>query len=288
MIYTISNGILSATVDSKGAQLLSLRGTKEYLWQRDEAYWTDCAPILFPFVGRLTNQQYSLDGKVNTMGIHGFAAAAKFTGAIEGATLTMTMVDNEETYRQFPRHFRFSVIFSLEGTCLTTTFKVENTVDKTMIFGLGAHPGFHVPMADGLCFEDYRLRFPQGVKPKRIWYNAACFRDGRVEDFPLENGTDLPLHHHMFDDDAITLSGTGNTVTLMSEKGGPKLTVAFPHCPYVSFWHRVGTDAPYLCIEPWATLPGEAVELTVFEEQKDLIRLPAGQTYTNTFTITVE
>ena len=26
--------------------------------------------------------------------------------------------------------------------------------------------------------------------------------------------------------------------------------------PYVGFWHQPKTDAPYLCIEPWATLPG--------------------------------
>jgi hypothetical protein len=29
----------------------------EYLWQRDEAYWPRCAPVLFPIVGNLRDDR---------------------------------------------------------------------------------------------------------------------------------------------------------------------------------------------------------------------------------------
>ncbi len=26
--------------------------------------------------------------------------------------------------------------------------------------------------------------------------------------------------------------------------------------PYIGFWHADKTDAPYVCLEPWSSLPG--------------------------------
>ena len=53
-IFEISNGRLTASIDSKGAELKSLRKAesgKEYMWCADEKYWGRTSPILFPLVG---------------------------------------------------------------------------------------------------------------------------------------------------------------------------------------------------------------------------------------------
>lgn len=49
-----------------GAQLLSIRASDgtECLWQGDPAYWSDRAPNLFPYVARLTEGKYYLDGQL--------------------------------------------------------------------------------------------------------------------------------------------------------------------------------------------------------------------------------
>jgi hypothetical protein len=40
MIVTISNAILSATINTLGAELISLvKNNKNYIWQVDETYW---------------------------------------------------------------------------------------------------------------------------------------------------------------------------------------------------------------------------------------------------------
>ena len=57
MYYTLKNDKISLSVDTLGAQMISLKSADgvEYLWQGDPQYWGDQAPNLFPFIGRLTN-----------------------------------------------------------------------------------------------------------------------------------------------------------------------------------------------------------------------------------------
>ena len=74
MIYTLENDSLKVQVNSHGGELWSIQ-TKdgaEYLWQGDAAYWKDRALNLFPYIARLTEGKYMLDGKTYEMPIHGF------------------------------------------------------------------------------------------------------------------------------------------------------------------------------------------------------------------------
>ena len=57
--------------------------------------------------------------------------------------------------------------------------------------------------------------------------------------------------------------------------------------PYLGIWHAPGTDAPYICIEPWLSLPATAGEPTVFENRPDLAEIGPGETYRNIWSVTV-
>jgi galactose mutarotase-like enzyme len=120
-----------------------------------------------------------------------------------------------------------------------------------------------------------------------VGFNEACFVTGTYADFPLEGGQILSLRHEMFDNDAIVLDSMTRQVTLECDGDDHAVTVTFPQMGYLGLWHWPRTDAPYICIEPWCSLPSFADQIAVFEEQKDLIRLPAGQTYRNTWTIEI-
>ena len=81
MLYTIRNSLLQVTASAAGAELMSIQtadGT-EYLWQGDPKYWSDRAPNIFPYVARLTKEQYTYQGKTYHLPIHGFAPTAPFT-----------------------------------------------------------------------------------------------------------------------------------------------------------------------------------------------------------------
>ena len=289
MIHTIKNEFLTVSAKEAGAELMSILGAEgtEYLWQGDPKYWSDRALNIFPYVARLNEGKYYLDGELHEMAIHGIAPYRDFTVTEnDGTRMVFELRADEKTRAEYPRDFVFRIVYALEGKTLTVSFVCENRDEKTMYFGLGGHPGFNVPLAPGKKFEDYRLRFSETCEPLRVGFNADCFVTHEDVPFRLENGTDIPLRHDLFDDDAIVLRDMAREVTLTCGEG-PGVTVRFPGMQYLGLWHWPRTDAPYICIEPWCSLPADAGSITVFEEQRDLIALEPGKTYENIWSITI-
>ena len=291
MRHVIENGILRVEADEEGAQLWSIRdsGGAEYLWQGDPAYWSDRALNLFPYVARLYGGCYEMDGRRYRLPIHGFAPKSVFSLAAKTESrMTFELCDSEETRAQYPRRFAFRITYALEGNRIDVRFEVENRDDRTMHFGLGGHPGFCVPLEEGRRFEDYRLRFAAPCSPVRVGFSEDCFVTGSERPFALEEDRELPLRHALFDDDAIVLRDMAREVMLFAPDGRRSVTVSFPDMPYLGIWHWPKKDAPYVCIEPWVSLPAREGETAVFERQADLIHLPAGEVYRNTWSITID
>ena len=255
----ISNQHLIVTMTQEGGTLTSIRDAKtgrEYLWQGDPAYWTGQAPNLFPFVGRLYEKTYTLHGKAYPMTIHGFVRHAQMTVEEEQeASCCFLLTDSPETLAVYPYRFAFRIRYALEGPVLQVVFQVENRSEEPLYCGMGGHPGFNVPLEEGLTFEDYELTFPEACTPRQVVFSPALQVAPERPAYPLEEGRKLPLRHELFDLDAVVLAGAPRQVTLSSPKGSHGVTVAYPQMPYVGFWHKPQTDAPYVCIEPWSTLP---------------------------------
>ncbi len=290
MDITIKNEALTVVVSTLGAEMQSVRDTggTEYLWNGDMAYWTGRAPNLFPYVGRLTNKTYRLKEKSYTMGIHGFAAHKEFAVAEnEDNAATFALEDDAATQAMYPFRFALRVCYRLSGKRLGITFTVENKGSEMMYFGLGGHPGFRVPLESGLKFEDYMLEFGEAAAPVRIGISPAGFCSGADEPFFLQDGLRLPLSHDLFDNDAIVLAGMANSVTLRRICGENALRVEYPDMHYLGLWHMPLTDAPYICIEPWTSLPSRQGIIEDLSQQKNLIRLPAGQIYENKWAIEI-
>ena len=63
MNYTIENGLLKVSVSEDGAELkhiIYMPEQCELMWQPDEKIWTGQSPVLFPIVGRLWQDKYSV------------------------------------------------------------------------------------------------------------------------------------------------------------------------------------------------------------------------------------
>lgn len=176
----------------------------------------------------------------------------------------------------------------MNGHRLDVTFEVKNKDSKAMLFAVGGHPGFNVPLKDGEAFTDYRLRFSKTCEPERILFTADCFVEDHTTAYSLENGDSIPLRHELFDKDAIVLKNAAKAVTLENRDGSKKITVSYPQMDYIGFWHMPRTDAPYVCIEPWSSLPSPKGEKTVLEAQGDLLQLEAGGLYRNAWSIKIE
>lgn len=66
MSIILKSNQLTVVVSTKGAELQSIQKTDtgaEYLWQGDPTYWNRKAPVLFPIVGRLKDNQYTYKGQ---------------------------------------------------------------------------------------------------------------------------------------------------------------------------------------------------------------------------------
>lgn len=290
MLLSIENAQLKLTVDTLGAQMKELLGSDcvQYLWSGDPKYWKSVAPNLFPFIGRLTDNACRIYGNTYPLKIHGFASSQSFVPVEQTADrLTLCLESNEETKLQYPFDFAFYVTYTLDGNKLTISYRVENRSAVTMPFGIGGHPGFRVPLADGEDFTDYYLEFSQPCDPTRIGFTPSVLLSGHDEAYPLEEGKLLPLRHDLFDDDAIILKNMAREITLRCRKSARAITVCYPQMPYLGIWHRPKTDAPYVCIEPWSSLPSRQDVIEELTCKSDMIQLPAGQSYENVWSITI-
>ena len=290
MIYTLRNSEMEVQVSSKGGELVSLRDAEqtEYIWIGDATYWKRHAPQLFPCIGRLTNNQYRMDGALHEMGQHGFLRDYELTKIEESETsLHLRLTSDASTRQLYDRVWTVDIFYSLCGKTLSVKFQVRNCDTRTMRFGYGIHPGFNVPLNPALRFEDYRLDFHEVSTPKQMELTERYTISGGMHDYTLEEGRYLPLQHSLFDHDAIILKDMPHTVTLGSQKDEKKVTVAFPDMPYLGIWHAPETDAPFVCIEPWSSLPSTDGVIDEFETKPDFITVEPEQTYTNRWSISI-
>lgn len=291
MLITIKNDRLTLTVDTLGAQMTELASADgvDYLWNGDERYWRGRAPVLFPFVGRMKDQMHTVNGVKYPMKIHGFASTSEFavTGR-EESRLTLTLRDNAATRESYPFAFEFAVEYALCGSTVEITYRVTNHDGQEISFGLGGHPGFRVPLDEGTEFSDYALRFSRPCSPERIGFAEDVLLSGVDTPYPLADGQTIPLAHELFDDDAIFLKNAAREVSLVSAKTRRSVTVSYPDMPYIGFWHKPKTDAPFVCIEPWLSLPGRHGVSEDFSRRADLVRLAPGASYENRWSITID
>jgi galactose mutarotase-like enzyme len=251
-------------------------GGTEYIWQGDARYWADRAIHLFPYIGRLTEGSYEHRGRRYRMDIHGFLKDSEMTVVSASAHEAAFRLESSATTKeQYPFDFRIEVRYRLDAHRLHIEYRVENLGGEAMYFGLGGHPGFRVPLREGETFEDYFIEFPNAERVTRIAMSPQRFAtDGRAA-FPLQDGR-VNLRHSLFDDDAIVLENTGGLVSLRrSSSGTGRIDIAYPDMEYLALWHTPHTDAPFVCIEPWTSLPSRDGIVEELGSQKNLVALAA-------------
>lgn len=292
MIYTIENEKIKVSVTDLGAEMTSLilkETGKEYLWQADPTYWNGHAYNLFPICGRLWEGKYTYQGKTYEMNLHGFARKTVYALAEQTATsLTFRLADSEVTYAQYPFHFELLLTYTLEGASVVTTFRVANKDEKELIYAIGGHPGFNVPLADGETFTDYTITFAETCQPKQLCMSETCYYLGKNEPFgKIVGGKSFALSHDLFDNDAVFMTEMASEVTLKSNISGRFVTVSYPGMKYLGFWHKPKTEAPYVCIEPWTSVPADDGKVDDLETKRDMYHLASGAVNEQSFTITI-
>ncbi len=287
MNYQLKNDKLTVTVASLGAEILSVkRGDTEYMWQRDPRYWKGTAPVLFPFCGRSWDNVYTYGDKTFEMANHGFARRTEYTAAeATDEKLVLVLEGNEATKVFYPFDFLLTVTYMLDGDTLKSTITVKNTDNTTLPFSVGLHPGFNLPLQEGVSLEDYYIEFAEECQPTHVIFSDACYTTDERRPYPVE-GKKLPLRHAMFDNDAVILENIARSVTLKCDNAKRFVKFDFPDMSYMGLWHAPKTEAPYVCIEPWCSLPAMHGVIDKLETKAGLFRTAPGEVKTVSYAIT--
>ena len=290
MDYTIKNNIIEVVISDHGAEVQSVKGPhtgEEYMWQADPEIWGRHAPVLFPIVGRLKNDEYKYQGKTYHMGQHGFARDCDFE--VENHTqesITFLLKDNEKTREMYPFKFEFRVNYNLMNNLLEENFSVVNKSDETMIFGVGGHPGFNLPVNNGEEKEDYYFDMHPSIARVKIPLKGA-YLDWNNRSLASTDSF-IGLSDELFKDDALIyeLHGHDNKVSLRTDKSKFHINVWTRNAPYVGIWSQYPNTANYVCIEPWWGIADREDADGELEHKYGMNHLEPGKEYQAGFSIT--
>lgn len=253
-MYQIENGELILKISSFGAEMKSLINKKtgqEYLWHGDPAYWGRTSPILFPFVGKCENGEYTFEGITYRMPQHGFARDMEFDFISQTEQeIWFALTSSEETLQIYPFHFCLSIGYRLNERTVEVLWKVENTNKKTMYFSIGGHPAFNCPIRADERQTDYKLAFDMGSILECGIADENGLLTDRRRSVELTNGM-LEITENMFDEDALIVENhQAQKVSFVTPSGEEYLSVAFD-APLFGIWSPKGKHAPFICVEPW-------------------------------------
>jgi aldose 1-epimerase len=252
-------------------------------------------PILFPFPNRIRAGRFTWNGKEyqlplndgpKTNAIHGFACRRPWRVVDQGAGADSAHLtaefhgdrDAPDCRSLWPTDYRIRVTYRLLPRALRIEAEVSNPDASPMPFGLGYHPYFRIPFANGATTPECKVQVPA----KSYWVLDESLPTGECR--PVADGRDLNKPR-AFDelrlDDVLTdvpqgpdvtdglhecgaIEGaSGITLRLLCSKGFREMVVFTPV-------HREA-----FCIEPY-TCTTDAANLQARGVDAGWLTLPAG------------
>lgn len=276
MSHTLENAFIKVGMSAQGAELQTIFHKQyniEYLWQGEASIWPRKAPVLFPIVGKVKDNNYRVAGKEYTLPQHGFARDQAFTLVDATSTsCTYRLKNTEETVKVFPFEFELDIIYSIEGAALKVAYRIYNpSATADLYFSIGAHPGFNCPLVEGEKFEDYYLEFEKAEKLNRILLDGGL-RGDSTESVALTTDKKLPLTFDLFGPkDAIVVSGLNSErISLKSNKSTHGLHFDYKNYPWFGIWSKPG---PFVCLEPWMGVADDIHSTGDFTKKESIQKL---------------
>ena len=290
-MHTLKNEILTVKVKDHGAELSSIRkGSVEYLWQADPAFWGRHSPVLFPIVGSVWDKRYRVGDREFEMGQHGFARDMDFTMVERNDELVRYRLEStEDTLKKYPWPFVLEIAYRLHGNKIDVIWEVFNPGDEEMYFQIGAHPAFNYPDYDPERPERGFLAFDrsEGLECIRI-KEKGCVDVERKYPLEVPAGGLMPVTRETFDAiDTIMLQDAQiGSVAMYRADRTPWLRLDFD-APVVGIWSPPGKNAPFICLEPWYGRCDRAGYEGDYRQKDWINRLAPGERFSSLYTIEI-
>ena len=253
MIYTIKNEKLVVSVDSYGAEAVSvIANGKEWIWQNSTGDWAGHSPILFPVCGHFG---VTVNGKSYPIGAHGFVRKTECTLSSIGDDYIDFLIEaNDATKAVYPFDFTLHIIYRISGANLTVEYVVENPSDMPLYFACGSHESYALDRnVDG-----YELVFEKEEEFVHYYHDDGGYLTGETKNFGSGKAFALP-RDFLQNSATLIFKNIKSREVFLCQKGGRALAKAhFDGFANLLLW-RAG-DSPFICIEPWTNLPDFAGE----------------------------
>lgn len=287
MVIEVKSDQLTVQFKTLGGALSSIKDRDgiEYLWQGDATYWSGQAPVLFPICGSLREDTafYSHADGTETKGSiprHGLVRKNEFELVDQTEnSVTFAIEDDENTYQNYPYHFRLEITYLVTGKTVRTQYKIFNKeTSKVMPYFIGGHPGFNCPLLDDEAYEDYYLEFEK----EETCSVSRPFPETGLLDFQdrspwLVSQKEVDLSYDLFSVDAVTLDELqSKSIALRSRKHEKGLKVNFQEFPNLIIWSTLN-KGPFITFEPWSGLSTSLEEGNHLEDKKNVRLLEPGQ-----------
>jgi len=286
MQHQLESEKLNVIINSLGAELCSVKDKNglEFLWNAQADVWPRHAPVLFPIVGKLKNNHYLLNGDEYFLSQHGFARDLEFEFKSGNAsTCTFEFTATEATKKVYPFDFILQIRYSLHANTLECSYLVKNPSENTLLFSIGAHPGFKVPFTDDETFEDYYLEFEKSDLTQTSLLNGL--REGKRQLRLLSNK--IALSKTLFDNDALVFENNQiNHIVLRSSKSRHSVAMHCKDWPYFGIWSKKDVSR-FICLEPWYGIADSTDQGSDFSEKAGIIKLAHKQEFKCSFSIVV-
>lgn len=292
-MVTLQNNWLTVKIHSFGAEMHSVVDRKtgyEFMWQADEAYWGRHAPVLFPIVGRLKNNQYEYAGKTYDMTQHGFARDSEFeVEEVSANSVTFSLKDTEDTLKIYPFKFELYVKYLLHKNNVTVTYEVVNpSTAEVMYYGVGGHPAFNVLQEDNENGEDEFDQVSFHLEPTREYTAIPLSEDGllKVDQTEQKEAREPQLTHTSFKNDALIYEIDAQTeMVLVDQANQVEIRLKPNRMDYVGVWSPYPKRAGFVCLEPWAGVADTTEATGKYDKKLGINKLEPNEKMTHDYTI---
>lgn len=276
--YQIESNSLIVQVTSKGAEmkrLFSKEWHRELLWLGDEKIWNRSAPVLFPIVGKLKDDEYDLKGKNYKMSQHGFARDFEFKCTECGTSEVEFLLEaTQDSFKFWPFCFELRVRYKIDNSKVIVSYFVKNVDRQDIYFSIGAHPGFETK-----DIGNYEVRFEI---PEKEYFklNGGLIDWKNAHEFKAQK---LAVTKELFKDDALIFKKLKSKYIDLVDTKRKEVIRVHANTPYWGIWAK--GDVPFVCIEPWYGVSDGMDHDKNFETKNGIVTLGEGELFGFSYTL---
>lgn len=287
----LKNEFLEVELNPKGAEIIKILGQRDglnYMWRRDPSLWASSAPILFPIVGALKNNECRIDNKTYSMTQHGFSRHNIYDTHEKSETcVEFELVPNEDILKQYPYLFDLKVTYTLKNNQLECECKVKNTDTRMIYFQIGGHPAFACPFMEGESSNDYYVEFEQNESLRNKIIDVEHRGMSHETALLFDNEKRFFVRQVLFDNDAIVIKDMkSHYVTLKSLNHEKTLRFYMENFNHLGIWTSKHVGG-LIAFEPWVG-HSDYVDFTgEFKDKEGVVALDVNQEFTCKFIVEI-